>query len=139
MAPTHEITASGDPMASCSFSREPRVNSFLAHDTCFVQSSPLHHSGTSPVLETDTTSTEDEEVASAWHTRLPTNPVPPRTVTFSADAAETSDKRHRRRIEGEEDRAGIDEGGRKWYLPRTVRAPCWRLLSDGEATTDVWK
>jgi hypothetical protein len=24
-------------------------------------------------------------------------------------------------------------------LPRTVRAPCWRLLSDGEATTDVWK
>ena len=97
IAPTHETTASGDPMASCNFSREPRVNSFLTHDTCFVQSSPLHHSGTSPVLETDTTSTEDEEVASAWHTRLPTNPVPPRTVTFSADAAETN--RHRRSIE----------------------------------------
>ena len=69
----------------------------MTHDTCFVQSLPLHHSGTSPVLETDTTSTEDEEVASAWHTRLPTNPVPPRTVTFSADAAETN--RHRRSIE----------------------------------------
>eukprot|EP00966_Prymnesium_polylepis_P272266 6290473-Prymnesium_polylepis.1 len=82
MAPTHETTASGAPIAASSPSRGPRNRLFFFHVTSFVHGAPAHQSGTVPLCETEVTSAPAS--TNLWQTRLPTKPVPPTTVTVGA-------------------------------------------------------
>ena len=83
--PTHETKASGLPTAASRSPIEPRTRSFATHDTDFDQPSETAQAGGAPDLERATTSAPPS--TRYLHTREPTKPDPPATVTFSADAA----------------------------------------------------
>mmetsp|Transcript_22451 Transcript_22451/g.27436 ORF Transcript_22451/g.27436 Transcript_22451/m.27436 type:complete len:218 (+) Transcript_22451:664-1317(+) len=89
--PTHDTITSGLPMAVSNSSSLPS-NKFAAfHLTSLVHASPLHHSGTRPDFETLVTDAPFSD--KILHTREPTKPVPPTTVTGFPPSDMVSDDR----------------------------------------------
>ena len=84
MTPMHDTMASGEPIAASSAAESP------SKSTAFQVTLEAHGSdGAVPDFDTEVTSAPFS--AKILHTRVPTKPVPPTTVTFNAsDEAEST-------------------------------------------------